>query len=161
MSADKGAVTNFRKPFWGGRKEAGPIGACRSAAAEFRGCAPSCFSRVGLCNPMDWNPPGSSVCGIIQACILEWVTVPSPRGYSQSRVEPMLLMSHALVSEFFTISTIWEALLGSCGQGQSLVSWKKDAQLRKPYRIIVVMLNIPSVGWSVIVSHPFSVNYLI
>ena len=68
----------------------------------------------------------------------------------------MLLMSHALVSEFFTISTIWEALLGSCGQGQSLVSWKKavsllcvscqDAQLRKPYRIIVVMLNIPSVG---------------
>ena len=72
--------------------------------------------------------------------------MPSPRGYSQSRVEPMLLMSHALVSEFFTISTIWEALLGSCGQGQSLVSWKKDAQLRKPYRIIVVMLNIPSVG---------------
>ena len=26
-----------------------------------------------LCNPMDCNPPGSSVHGILQAIILEWV----------------------------------------------------------------------------------------
>ena len=30
-----------------------------------------------LCNPMDCSPPGSSVCGILQARILEWATMPS------------------------------------------------------------------------------------
>ena len=28
-----------------------------------------------LCNPMDYNPPGSSVHGISQARILEWVAI--------------------------------------------------------------------------------------
>ena len=35
-----------------------------------------------LCNPMDWIPPGSSVCGILQAKILEWVALLSSRGPS-------------------------------------------------------------------------------
>ena len=38
-----------------------------------------------LCNPMDCSPPGSSVHGILQARILEWVAMPSSRGSSQSR----------------------------------------------------------------------------
>ena len=38
-----------------------------------------------LCNPMDYSPPGSSVQGILQAGILEWVTMYSSRGSSQSR----------------------------------------------------------------------------
>ena len=38
-----------------------------------------------LCNPMDCSPPGSSVHGILQARILEWVAMPSSRGYSQPR----------------------------------------------------------------------------
>ena len=33
------------------------------------------LSRVQLCEPMDCSPPGSSVHGIIQARILEWVAV--------------------------------------------------------------------------------------
>ena len=33
-----------------------------------------------LCNPMDCSPPGSSVYGIPQASILEWITVPFSRG---------------------------------------------------------------------------------
>ena len=28
-----------------------------------------------LCDPMDWGPPGSSVHGILQARILEWVAI--------------------------------------------------------------------------------------
>ena len=32
-----------------------------------------------LCNPMDCSPPGTSVLGILQARILEWVAVPSSR----------------------------------------------------------------------------------
>ena len=38
------------------------------------------FSRVlTLCDPMDCSPPGSSVHGILQARILEWVAMPSSR----------------------------------------------------------------------------------
>ena len=33
-----------------------------------------------LCDPMDCSLPGSSVHGILQAGILEWVTVPYSRG---------------------------------------------------------------------------------
>ena len=38
-----------------------------------------------LCHPMGCSPPGSSVHGIIQTRILEWVAMPSSRGPSQSR----------------------------------------------------------------------------
>ena len=34
-----------------------------------------------LCNPMDYNPPGSSVHGILQAGILEWVAIPFSRRF--------------------------------------------------------------------------------
>ena len=32
-----------------------------------------------LCDPVDDSPPGSLVHGILQARILEWVAMPSPR----------------------------------------------------------------------------------
>ena len=35
-----------------------------------------------LCGPMDCSPPGSSVHGILQARILEWVAISSSRGSS-------------------------------------------------------------------------------
>ena len=35
----------------------------------------SCFSRVGLCDPIDGSPPGSPVPGILQARTLEWVAI--------------------------------------------------------------------------------------
>ena len=38
-----------------------------------------------LCNPMDCNPPGSSVHEIFQARILEWVAISFSRGSSQPR----------------------------------------------------------------------------
>ena len=38
-----------------------------------------------LCDPMNCSLPGSSVHGILQARILEWVAIPSFRGYSQPR----------------------------------------------------------------------------
>ena len=38
-----------------------------------------------LCDPMDYNPPGSSLHGILQARILEWVAMPFFRGSSQPR----------------------------------------------------------------------------
>ena len=38
-----------------------------------------------LCDPMDYNPSGSSVRGISQAKLLEWVAISSSRGSSQPR----------------------------------------------------------------------------
>ena len=38
-----------------------------------------------LCDPMDCSPPGSSVHGILQARILEWVVISFSRGSSQPR----------------------------------------------------------------------------
>ena len=38
-----------------------------------------------LCNPRDYSPPGSSIHGILQARILEWVAISSSRGSSQPR----------------------------------------------------------------------------
>ena len=42
-----------------------------------------------LCNPMNCNPPGSSVHAILQARILEWVAIPFSRVLPHSGIEPM------------------------------------------------------------------------
>ena len=39
--------------------------------------AQSCLT---LCNPMDYSPPGSSIHGILEAGILEWIAMPFSRG---------------------------------------------------------------------------------
>ena len=46
-------------------------------------CGHACSFR--LCNPKDWNLPGSSVHGILQARILEWVAISSSRGSYRPR----------------------------------------------------------------------------
>ena len=46
------------------------------------------LSRVTLCKPMDYNPPGSSVHGILHARILQWVANPFSRGSSDPGIKP-------------------------------------------------------------------------
>ena len=48
-------------------------------------CFLSAHSCPTLYSPMDCSPPGSSVHGISQARILEWVSIPSSRGFSRTR----------------------------------------------------------------------------
>ena len=38
-----------------------------------------------LCNPVDWGSPGSSVCGTLQARMLEWIAISFSRRSSQPR----------------------------------------------------------------------------
>ena len=45
----------------------------------------SALSCPVLCDPTHWNPPGSSVHGIIPAGILHWVAISPSRGSSQLR----------------------------------------------------------------------------
>ena len=53
-----------------------------------------------FCNPMDCSPPVSSVCGILQARILEWVVIPFSRGSSQPRDRTQVSW---IAGGFFTI----------------------------------------------------------
>ena len=48
-------------------------------------CVLNCFSSVQLCDLTDCSPPGSSVHGILQARILEWVAISFSRGSSRPR----------------------------------------------------------------------------
>ena len=48
-------------------------------------CARSLQSCLTLCNPTNCSPPGSSVHGILQARIPEWIAISSSRGSSQPR----------------------------------------------------------------------------
>ena len=57
---------------------------------------------LALCNPMDCSPPGSSVHGIFQARILEWVLFPPPGVLPDPGIEPKSPESTALAGGFFT-----------------------------------------------------------
>ena len=62
-------------------------------------------SVMSLCDPVDCSLPGSSVHGILQARILEWVAMPPPGELPNPGIEPASLMSPALAGWFFTTST--------------------------------------------------------
>ena len=56
-----------------------------------------------LCDPMDHSPPSSSVHGILQARILEWVAVPFFTGSSQPRDQTHV---SCIAGGFFTGSPV-------------------------------------------------------
>ena len=75
----------------------------------FRGCSRltgTCM-HAQLCltffDPMDWNPPGSSVYGIFQARILEWVAIFSSSWSSNPRIEP----TSPTFSSVQSLSHVW------------------------------------------------------
>ena len=57
---------------------------------------------------MDCSLPGSSVNGILQARILEWVAMPSSRDLLHPGIKPVSLTSPALSARFFIASATWE-----------------------------------------------------
>ena len=63
--------------------------------AEVYSVAQLCLT---LCNPMDCSQPGSSIHGIFQVIMLEWVAISFSRGLSDSGIEPRF---HALAGGFF------------------------------------------------------------
>ena len=63
-----------------------------------------------LCDPMDCSLPGSSVCGIFQARVLEWVAISFSRGSSQPKDwTPVSFIAGRLF-------TIWATREGSLGR---------------------------------------------
>ena len=65
-----------------------------------------------LRNPMDCSLPGSSVQGVLQARILEWVAIPSSKGSSQPRDQIHVSCGSRIGrSGFFTTKATWESLV--------------------------------------------------
>ena len=65
------------------------------------------LSRAGLCDPVDCSLAGSSVHGILQARILEWVAISFSRGSSRPRDRTQI--SH-IAGRRFNLCTTREAL---------------------------------------------------
>ena len=68
---------------------------------------PCCYGLViKLWDPMDCSPPGSSIHGISQARILEWVAISSSRGiFPIQRLNPHFLLGRWILYHW----VIWEA----------------------------------------------------
>ena len=88
-------------------------------------CAQSCLT---LRNPMDCSAPGSSVHGILQARILEWVAMPFSRGSSQSKDQTQVSCIYQLIYPGSPIWYTWSSIqvlwiiIGLQGKSNSSVS---------------------------------------
>ena len=93
--------------------------------------AQSCLT---LCNPMDCSPPGSSVHGIFQAWILEWVAISFSRGSSWPRDQT--LVSHT-IGRRFTIQVIREETDMQSTSCEMLGCMKHQLESRLPGEISI------------------------
>ena len=59
-------------------------------------------SCLTLCDPVYCSPPGSSVHGILQAIMLEWMVMPFSRGSSQPRDRSCVSFVSCIAGKFFT-----------------------------------------------------------
>ena len=102
---------------------------------------------------MDCSPPGSSVYGILQKRILEWVAMPSFRDIPSPGIEPASLMSPALAGRFFTTCITWEThiLLFSSVQLLSCV-WLFATPWTAAHQASLSITN----SWSLLNSCPLS-----
>ena len=67
-------------------------------------------SYLAPCNPVDCSPPGSSVHGVSQARILEWVAISSSRGSSQSNDGIRISCVSCIGKRILDHYTTWKAL---------------------------------------------------
>ena len=64
---------------------------------------PKILDTYSLCDPMNWSLPGSFVHRILQARILEWVSIPFSRGCSLPRDQTYVSHVSCIVGGFFTV----------------------------------------------------------
>ena len=67
-------------------------------------------SCLTLCYPVEYSPPGSSVHGIFQARILEWVVISFSRGSFQLRVQTHVSCISCIGKWILYHCATWEAL---------------------------------------------------
>ena len=90
-------------------------------------CIQTCLT---LCNPMGCSLPGSSVYGISQAGILEWVAISSSRRSLWSRDQTHILCSSRTGRRIHYHQATWEVLLSSLYTGRKKryreVTWPRS-----------------------------------
>ena len=69
------------------------------------------LSCVWICDPMDYSLPGSSVHGILQATVLEWVAISSTRGSSGPRDQTHVSWVSCIGRQIPYHGAIWEAVI--------------------------------------------------
>ena len=72
-----------------------------------------------LCDAMDYSLPGSSVHGIFQASIMEWVAISSCHGSSWPRDQSYICCVSCIAGWFFTTAPLGKALKGTKWKGNS------------------------------------------
>ena len=70
---------------------------CVLRAKTFQSC-------LTLCSPKNCSPPGSSVQGILQARILEWVAFPPPGDLPDPGIKPASPLAPALQADSLLLS---------------------------------------------------------
>ena len=99
------------------------------------------LSSVWLCNPMNCSLPGSSVHGILQARILEWVAISFSRGSSQPRDRTQV---SRIGSRHFncwaTREPYWRGVYGK------FLGWYESFQVQLYQKLGTVFLNLVVVG---------------
>ena len=83
--------------------------------------AQSCLT---LCKPMDDSPPGSSVHGILQAWILEWIAIPFSSGPSRPRDQTPVFR---IAGRFFTFWATKESQYAL--SVHLMLAWKKKSSV--------------------------------
>ena len=73
-----------------------------------------------LCDPMHCSPPGSSIHGILQARVLEWVAISFSRGSSRPRDRTQV---SCIVGRHFTIWATREVLASTWDECNCVVVW--------------------------------------
>ena len=81
------------------------------------------------CDLVDYSPPASSVHGILQARILEWVAMPSSRESSRPRDQTQV---SCITGRWFTNWAMREALMGwrACAQSVERLTPRKPQKMQ-------------------------------
>ena len=97
-----------------------------------------------LCNSMDCSSPGSSVHGILQARILEWVSIPFSGDLSNTEIEPgSPLQADSLPTEPLGSAEGWWAsseLKNACSSSSG-VERERETQACLPIKGIQISLS--------------------
>ena len=111
-------------------------------------CAEPC---PNLFDPMDYNPPGSSVHGILQA-ILEWLAISSSMGSSQSR-DRICICCNA--GGFLTTAPLRRPLLHTLDYFK--LSYFLKSKLNSPYLYMIFYIFI----WFTYIYNNMNINLYI
>ena len=103
---------------------------------------PSC---VQLWDPVDCSLPGSSVHGIFQARILEWVTMSFSRGSSQPKDQTWVSCSSCIAGRFFTTEPPGKSM--SLWTSLHFLEFLKEYRFQKELNSTKYTWSLNNTGW--------------